>query len=107
MLMRKLMKVAYAIILFGASLTATPAMADAIFEYPSNWRLQNYVSNDTINIWFTSVSACPNAGLSFPASVTQEQKNRFWSMVLTAKAQNKRMGVYFTSCVIDSFYMEN
>lgn len=85
---------------------ATPAMADNIFDYPINWRLQNYVSDNRVVVFFTGVQNCPSGELSL-SNATDAQKDRFWSIVMTAKITNKRVGIFYTGCVIDSFYLEN
>jgi hypothetical protein len=85
----------------------SPVYADNNIEaVPTGWRLQNYVSNG-VNIYFTG-SSCVYGGLSFSASATSDDKNRLWSMVLTAKATGKAVGIFYETvsgnCNITSFY---
>jgi hypothetical protein len=94
-------------LLLSISLSAAPAFADNSIEaIPTGWRLQNYISN-TIQIAFTG-SICINGSLNFSASATSEDKNRFWSLILTAKATGKAVGVFYETvswnCNITSFY---
>lgn len=88
-------------------LVATPAAAaEGLLEGdPATWRLQNFVPN-TVMAFFTG-SPCSNGRLSFSTSATVQDKDRFFSMVLTARATGRKMGVYYdtTSCEIYSFYM--
>jgi len=84
-----------------------PAIADQVVEEDvQGWRLQNYVPG-TVLVYFTS-SPCVSGMLSFPTSATSDDKNRFWSLVLTAKATGKKVGVYYEtvsgSCQITSYY---
>lgn len=86
---------------------ATPAYADALIEaVPTNWRLQNYV-NSGVTAYFTG-SSCISGGLSFGPSATSDDKNRFWSLIMTAKALGKTVGIYYETtsglCQITSFY---
>jgi hypothetical protein len=72
---------------------------------PSGWRLQTYVPNNVV-LWYTG-SVCPNGQLAFRPTATDKDKDRLWITVLTGKAAQKRVVVYYTqegtSCWIDSF----
>jgi hypothetical protein len=92
-----------------AFLSALPAQADAIVAVPTNWRLENYSANGGVNLWYTG-SPCASGGLILPASATEDTKDRLWSLILTAKASSRPVGIIYHSdsgnCVIDSFYMD-
>lgn len=98
---RMLLPIAALMALIGA----IPAQAETITEYP-NWRLEQY-TNGGIGVWNTSASC---GKIEFDASVSTTVIDRFWSMVLTAKATHRPMGVYLNvangHCVIASFYMD-
>lgn len=88
---------------------AQPVLADTLIEAePINWRLQNYVSSPTsIQVGFAGTS-CINGTLNFATTATADDKNRFWSLILTAKNTGKTIGVYYETvsgnCNITSFY---
>lgn len=87
-------------------LGAQPAYADDVIEaVPSNWRLQNYLNESKVVTWFTG-SPCSNGQLLFSPNTSEETLNRYWSLVLTAKAASKIIGVYYDpmNCQITSFY---
>ncbi len=90
-----------------AAVAGTPAVAaEALLEGdPATWRLQNYVPND-VKVFFSG-SPCQYGRLQFPASATTQDKDRFFSMVLTARSTGRNMGVYYdnVSCDIWSFYL--
>jgi len=89
---------------FFLFITAVAARAGEINENPASWRLQNYVFNDNVQIFFTSVAGCQYGGLTLFG--TEAQKDRFWSLVLTAKTLQKNVGIHYTGCSIDDFYMD-
>jgi hypothetical protein len=67
----------------AASIPLSGALADAIEAVPTAWRLENYVGTTGVAAWYTG-STCTNGGLGFNASATVDDKNRFWSLVMTA-----------------------
>jgi hypothetical protein len=84
-----------------------PAFADVIIEaIPTGWRLQNYTGSPGLVTWFTN-SSCTNGMLTFPASTTEEVRNRYYSLVLSSKLAGKPVGIYYEttsgSCMIASF----
>ncbi|MBA6302355.1 hypothetical protein [Colwellia sp. MB02u-14] len=74
---------------------------------PTSWKLEDYMGGQVF-VWF-SESSCVNGQLQFPAHATSEDKNRFWSVVMTAKISKRKVFVnYFNDgCVIKSFGMHN
>jgi hypothetical protein len=84
----------------------TPAAADEFKGYP-NFRIENYASN-FVAVW---TSAVPCGELEFDGSATDEVKDRFWSLVLTAKIANRPIGIYYNQsnshCYISSFYIDS
>ena len=72
--------------------------------------LQNYIGNVVV-AYFINVQDCPNGGIAMPSTSTSEDKNRFWSAVMTARATNKAIGIFYSisggSCFVDSFYLQS
>lgn len=94
-------------LLSAAISVAGPALADVNIEgNPQNWRLQNYVPG-MVNIYYSG-SSCLNGMLTFPRDAPDADKNRFWSLVLTAKSTGKSIGIYYETingrCNITSYY---
>ena len=94
-------------LLISTLLTASPALADTNIEaVPTGWRMQNYVPNDLV-VYYTPAT-CLGGQLSFAPSATTEDKNRFFSLVLTAQATGRKIGVFYETvsgaCQITSFY---
>lgn len=85
--------------------TTTPALADTRIEaYPSAWLLQDYLNGD-IALYYTG-STCVSGQLILGGNVPAESRARFWSMLLTAVASNRKVGVYYSSgCYITNFYL--
>lgn len=85
------------------------AQADSLEAVPTAWRLENYVGATGVAAWYTG-SPCTSGNLSFNSSATTDDKNRFWSLVMTAKVSGKPIGVVYTnsggSCQIVSFYLK-
>lgn len=86
---------------------SSPVYADLYVEaVPTNWKLQDYISG-VVNAYYVGTS-CYAGGVSFPASATIDDKNRFWALVLSAKSTGKPVGIYYETvtgnCQITSFY---
>ena len=97
-----------AALLFAGANPASGAEAQ-IVAVPTAWRLQNYIS-DSVVVWYTGAPGCSSGGLHMPASASQADRERFWSLIMTAKAAGKTVFVYYetTNCNIASFgYLEN
>lgn len=97
-------------LMFGivtAGLIASEATAaEASFvAVPTAWRLEDY-TNGIIAAYFTP-SQCTSGQILFPASASNEVKNRFWSLVMTAKVARKPIGVFYdtTTCQITHYFM--
>lgn len=102
-----LCKLAAIVSCLGLSSTACAAEA-LVTAVPTAWRLQNYVGGNVV-VWYTGVTACSSGGLIMPSGSTAEEKNRFWSLIMTAKAAAKPVLVYYdnVNCNISSFgYLE-
>lgn len=92
--------------------SSSPALADTVIEaYPTGWRLQNYSATTkraTIVAVAYAGSTCIDGTLNFAASATEEDKNRFWSLILTAKVSNRQVGLFYETtsgaCNITSFW---
>lgn len=97
-------------ILIGLLAMASPGWAArvAILELPTKWRLEQYVNGSTV-AWYTGSTAqgCLQGKIELTPAVSQEERSRFWSLVLTAKSQDKRVLVFFDtpSCSVVSFGM--
>ena len=77
----------------------------AITEPATKWRLENY-TGDQLYVWYTaSRTYCNQGHLKLAANATQSDRNRFWAAVSTAKANDKKMLVFFesTTCTVSSF----
>jgi hypothetical protein len=102
------MTLANRMIILAAALLSFVATASAgtpvyLEESPAKWRLQQYEPN-TPAIYFTG-SSCPAGGLQFAATATTEDKDRLWSLVLSAKSYNRKVFVIYdpSGCVMSSF----
>jgi hypothetical protein len=90
-------------ILFGSD----TAFADNNIQgSPASWRLQNYVGG-LVSIYYSG-STCTNGLLNLPASSSADERNRLWSLVMTAKATGSTVGIFYETtsgnCNITSFY---
>jgi len=86
---------------------SVPASADLVLEYPA-WRLENYADGRVI-VWNAPVP-CGTGRLDFGSDVSLPVQDRFWALILTAKATHRSVGVYYdvtsNGCTVRSFYME-
>lgn len=91
----------------SAGLLASGAeAAEASFvAVPTAWRLEDYTSG-IVAAYFTP-SQCAQGQIVLPASMSNEVKNRFWSLVMTAKVARKPIGVFYdtTTCAVTHFFM--
>ncbi|WP_139169478.1 hypothetical protein [Microbulbifer yueqingensis] len=91
-------------VIFLCLLSAT-ALGEVIqvTEVPSKWKLENYIG-DNVVAWYTS-APCENGRIILPSTTTRDDRNRFWSAVLTGKASGKEIFVRYdtTTCEIVSF----
>ncbi|MBW8859251.1 MAG: hypothetical protein JF570_05825 [Caulobacter sp.] len=90
-----------------ALFTASTALADANIESTViGWRLQNYVPNNLV-VYYTG-SPCTSGSLTFGPAATADDRNRFYSLILTARSTGKKIGVFYETvsggCQIQSFY---
>lgn len=69
------------------------------------WKLENYMG-DGVAIWQTA-SSCNGGSISFPANVTNSNRNRFYATMLAVKTSNATMFIYYDEvpgpCVMVSF----
>lgn len=74
---------------------------------PTPWRLQDYM-NGSIYTWFAG-SNCTQGLVILPESVSEDIKQRYWSVVMSAKASGKKVGIFYTNnngtCTITNFYL--
>ena len=71
---------------------------------PTNWKMENYFGDQVIV--FFSGSSCEHGKLSFPSLATISDKNRFWSLILSAKATKSEVFVIYKddpNCTLVSF----
>lgn len=87
--------------------------ADEVFDVvavPTNWRVENYVAEHKVELWFTGAPQCTNGNLK-GSGMSQDDYNRLWSLILTAKASNKPVSMRYTvtngACIIVSFLTDN
>ncbi|KCZ52374.1 hypothetical protein HY29_18025 [Hyphomonas beringensis] len=94
---------------------AFPFLANAqvltlIQDDPSDWLLENYI-NDNVVLWYTP-SNCASGALNLPAGTSNEDRDRFWSLMLSAKLSGSEVQIYYyryddaRSCIISSFGMQ-
>jgi hypothetical protein len=92
--------------LLGVSALPASALANNIEAVPTGWRMENYIASQTVVLWFTGASECTMGKLA--ADMSQDDYNRLWSLVMTAKATGKPVGIYYNAsggvCTIGSFY---
>ncbi|WP_410209744.1 hypothetical protein [Aquirhabdus sp.] len=72
---------------------------------PTAWRLQQYTGGDLV-AWFTPAT-CASGQIKMPAG--EAQRNRFWALILTAKATSNKVVIEYdnaASCTITSFSMK-
>ncbi len=72
---------------------------------PTTWLLQNYVPGNVV-VWYTG-SACTSGQLTLPTSATAADHARLYATVMSAKASNSKIFVYYENsvagCPISSF----
>tara|TARA_R110000868_G_C10965232_1_gene769029 strand:- start:7997 stop:8317 length:321 start_codon:yes stop_codon:yes gene_type:complete len=85
------------------------ANAGTVAGYPTNWRLENYLDGQNVVLWYTGAAGCTDGKL-IGNGMTQDEYNRLFSLILTAKVVNKSVGLFYNgsgnNCVIASFYIE-
>ncbi|WP_334186008.1 hypothetical protein [Novosphingobium sp.] len=104
----------FAAALFLMSFAASEmAQAEEVFDVvavPTAWRLENYVDGHKVMLWFTGAPQCTNGNLS-GSGMSQDDYNRLWSLILTAKANSKPVSIRYTvtngTCNIVSFLTDN
>ncbi len=111
--MRRILKAIAATVALALASVSEMASADEVLEVeavPTAWRLENYVAEHKVVLWFTGATGCINGNLN-GTGMTQDDYNRLWSLILTAKASNRPVGVRYTAdsltCNIVSFYIQN
>lgn len=83
-----------AVIPLCVSAVSSQAVADNYFEaIPTGWRLQNYIGSTIVAAY--TPSNCSNGTLNFSASATQDDKNRFWTLIMSAKLSAKTVGIFY------------
>jgi hypothetical protein len=95
-----------AIVAITALLTIQSAFAGtkSMAATPDGWKLENYFGDQLI-VYFSG-SSCTHGLLSFPEHATVDDKNRFWSLILSAKATNSEVLVIYednSNCTLVSF----
>ena len=99
-----MLRIALLILLLGSSALAQRIQ---IYTDAKGWRLKNYPGNNVV-AWYTE-SVCTAGRLAFDFNATNEDKNRFWSTVMAAKATGKKLFVFYNhdsatgACTIYSF----
>ena len=93
------------------SLSSSVFAANAsLATVPSGWVLQNYVSDQVYA--FNTGSSCTNGELTLGSNASDQDKNRFWSMIMAAKISKQKIMVYYedsgapNNCVITSFLLD-
>lgn len=73
-------------------------------KVPTGWKMENYFG-DSLVVFFSG-STCKNGRLTFPSHATVHDKNRFWSLILSAKATKSKVFVIYKDdalCTLVSF----
>lgn len=99
---------ATALAALAAPLMPSAASAETLIEEsPTPWRLE-INGPDSILISWTS-SSCVYGRLIMGSSLTSADKDRLWSLILSAKLGGKKVGIAYnvsgSDCVISRFYM--
>ena len=93
--------------LLALTAAPSPAVANSLEAVPTGWRLENYISNHAVKLWYTPATECTNGGIEV-GSMTQDDHNRLWSLILTSKITNRSVGIYYDAnagnCTMISFY---
>jgi hypothetical protein len=102
--MRRINQIAlFCLAAFAGPSFAADVMVEAV---PTNWRMEDYLGG-AIDIWYSG-SSCANGHMVLSAATPADVRSRFWSLVLTAKATGKYIGVFYddtsSSCLITHFY---
>lgn len=85
--------------------TAAGAAARELNGVPTGWKLENYPGGSVV-VWHVAPE-CANGRLTLPASTTTDDKQRLWSVVLSAIVANHKVFVTYDTktCVLASFGM--
>lgn len=103
------MRFVYVVLSVVIALFPVPALADNYFDQiPTGWRLQNYNASATrLQVSYTA-SNCAGGVLNFSSSATSDDLNRFWALVLSARALGTRVGIFYETtsgiCNITSYF---
>jgi len=71
----------------------------SITAIPTEWILENEAGG-YINAYYTGTS-CPSGRLLLDGSITEQDKNRFWSTIMTAKVSGMSVTVWYDSNLPD------
>ncbi len=71
----------------------------AITAVPTGWLLENSVGG-YINAYYTGTT-CPGGRLRLETGITEQDKNRFWSMIMAAKMGNLSVTVWYDPTLAD------
>lgn len=82
---------------------ATPVEIHAI---PTAWRLQDY-GDPNLYVYFTGAKECQNGALWLNSALAQNSKDRFWSLIMSAKISKSQVGLVYesTTCQITTFFL--
>lgn len=77
----------------------------SIIAVPTAWRMEDYM-NGGVDVWYSG-AACPTGHLILSPNAPSDTKNRFWSLIMTAKVARVPVGVYYdtATCVVTHFFM--
>ncbi|MEM6554490.1 MAG: hypothetical protein AAF642_01355 [Pseudomonadota bacterium] len=86
------------IALVGTLASFSPSQAHAqvntsIVEVPTGWKIQNYVPNNVV-IWYAPTN-CVNGKLTLPANATDQDRDRLWALILSAKMAQAPVQIYY------------
>ena len=93
--------------MLGLCIFTSTAIANNFEAVPTGWRLENYAASHTVTLWYTGAPNCTDGHIE-GSGMTQDDYNRLWSLILTAKATNQKVGIFYNAsggnCTIVSFY---
>ena len=75
-----------------------PSQANAqvntsIEQVPTGCKIQNYVPNNVV-IWYAPTN-CVNGQLTLPAHATDQDRDRLWALIVSAKISQTPVQVYY------------
>jgi len=98
---------------FVLFLSTAPVQAQTLVNFSgpaTGWRVQYYVGTNPGVTLYNTPSSCASGQLGLPSTATEDEQNRLWALLLSAKATGQSIGFFYYvnsagSCIIASFYL--